>query len=140
MANSDDKMDIFVGNLPFTSTEEDLVQLFSTYGTVERAKIMLDRDTGRPRGFAFVTMPDDAQAQAAIAALAEQDFQGRMLRINPAEPREARKPGGFGGGGGGYDGKRGGGGGGGGGYDRRGGGGGYDRGRKSGGSRHRDHY
>jgi hypothetical protein len=82
-------------------------------------------------------MPDDAQAQAAIAGLAEQDFQGRQLRINAAEPREARKPGGFGGGGG-YEGKRGGGG-----YERRGGGGGgggYDRGRKGGGSRHRDHY
>jgi hypothetical protein len=82
-------------------------------------------------------MPDDAQAQAAIAGLAEQDFQGRQLRINAAEPREARKPGGFGGG---YEGKRGGGGGG---YERRGGGGGggYDRGRKGGGgSRHRDHY
>jgi RNA recognition motif-containing protein len=124
MAVSDDNMDIYVGNLPFSTTEEDLVQLFSTYGSVERAKVMLDRETGRPRGFAFVTMNDDAQGNAAISALSDQDFQGRALRVNAAEPRENRKPGGFSGGGGGE--RRGGGGGG--GYgDKRGGGGGGDR-------------
>ena len=145
MAISDDNMDIYVGNLPFSTTEDELVQLFSTYGSVERAKVMLDRETGRPRGFAFVTMNDDAEGNAAISALADQDFQGRALRVNAAEPRENRKPGGFGGGerrggggGGGYGDRRGGGGGGygdkrgGGGYgDKRGGGGGgrgFDRG------------
>jgi len=121
-------MDIYVGNLPFSTTEDELVQLFSTYGAVERAKVMLDRETGRPRGFAFVTMSDDAQGNAAIAALSDQDFQGRALRVNAAEPRENRKPGGgFGGGGGGGGERRGGGGGGYGGERRGGGGGGGDR-------------
>ncbi len=127
-------MDIYVGNLPFSATEEEITELFSPHGTVERVKIVTDRETGRPRGFAFVTMGEVAGANAAIAALNDQDYQGRALRINAAEAREPRTGGGGGGGykggggGGGYKGGGGGGGGykgGGGGGDRRGGGGGY---------------
>ena len=120
-------MDIYVGNLPFSATEEEITDLFSPHGTVERVKIVTDRETGRPRGFAFVTMAEVAGANAAIAALNDQDYQGRALRINAAEAREPRTGGGGGGGGGGgYKGGGGGGGykgGGGGGGDRRGGGG-----------------
>jgi len=124
-----------VGNLPFSATEDEITELFSPYGTVERVKIVTDRETGRPRGFAFVSMGEVAGANAAIAALNDQDYQGRALRINAAEAREPRSGGGGGGGykgggGGGYKGggeRRGGGGykgGGGGGY-KGGGGGGY---------------
>jgi hypothetical protein len=147
-------MDIYVGNLPFSATEDEITELFSPYGTVERVKIVTDRETGRPRGFAFVTMGEVAGANAAIAALNDQDYQGRALRINAAEAREPRSGGGGGGGykgggGGGYKGGGGGGGykggggggykggGGGGGYkgggDRRGGGGGYGGDRRGGG-------
>ncbi|MEN9991692.1 MAG: hypothetical protein RLZZ224_1394 [Verrucomicrobiota bacterium] len=130
-------MDIYVGNLPFSATEDEITELFSPYGTVERVKIVTDRETGRPRGFAFVSMGEVAGANAAIAALNDQDYQGRALRINAAEAREPRSGGGGGGGykgggGGGYKGggeRRGGGGGykggGGGGYKGGGGGGGY---------------
>jgi RNA recognition motif-containing protein len=135
-------MDIYVGNLPYTATEEDVTDLFAAYGPVERVKIITDRETGRSKGFAFVTLGDQSQLNAAIEALDGQDYQGRALRVNASEPKEAR-PGGFrsgggggGGGGGGYGGERRGGGGGGGckggggggykgGGDRRGGGGGY---------------
>ena len=124
-----------MGNLPFSATEDEITELFSPYGTVERVKIVTDRETGRPRGFAFVSMGEVAGANAAIAALNDQDYQGRALRINAAEAREPRSGGGGGGGykgggGGGYKGggeRRGGGGykgGGGGGY-KGGGGGGY---------------
>jgi RNA recognition motif-containing protein len=132
-------MDIYVGNLPYTATEEDVTGLFSAYGPVERVKIITDRDTGRSKGFAFVTLGDQTQLNAAIEALNGYDYQGRALRVNASEPKEPRPPGGGGGGGGG--GERRGGGGGGGGYkgggerrggggykgggDRRGGGGGY---------------
>ena len=145
-------MDIYVGNLPYTATEEDVTDLFAAYGPVERVKIITDRETGRSKGFAFVTLGDQSQLNASIEALDGQDYQGRALRVNASEPKEAR-PGGFrsgGGGGGGYGGDRrgGGGGGGGGGYkggggggykgggggDRRGGGGGY----KGGGGRGND--
>ena len=117
------KMDIYVGNLPYTATEEDVTDLFAAYGPVERVKIITDRETGRSKGFAFVTLGDQSQLNASIEALDGQDFQGRALRVNASEPKEAR-PGGFrsgGGGGGGYGGERRGGGGG-GGY--KGGGGG----------------
>jgi RNA recognition motif-containing protein len=121
-------MDIYVGNLPYTATEEDVTDLFAAYGPVERVKIITDRETGRSKGFAFVTLGDQSQLNAAIEALDGQDYQGRALRVNASEPKEARP----GGGGGGYGGERRGGGGGGGGYkggggggDRRGGGGGY---------------
>ena len=125
-------MDIYVGNLPYTATEEDVTDLFAAYGPVDRVKIITDRETGRSKGFAFVTLGDQSQLNASIEALDGQDFQGRALRVNASEPKEPR-PGGFrsgGGGGGGYGGERRGGGGGGykggGGYggERRGGGGG----------------
>ena len=126
-------MDIYVGNLPYSATEDDVTELFASYGPVDRVKIITDRETGRSKGFAFVTLGDQSQLNTAIEALDGQDYQGRALRVNASEPKEAR-PGGFrsGGGGGGYGGERRGGGGGykgggGGGYggDRRGGGGGY---------------
>ncbi len=140
-------MDIYVGNLPYTATEEDVSGLFAAYGPVERVKIINDRETGRSKGFAFVTLGDQSQLNASIEALNGYDYQGRALRVNASEPKEA-KPGGFrpsggGGGGGGYGGERrgggggyGGGGGGGGGYgggDRRGGGGGGGGDRRGGG-------
>ena len=106
-------MDIYVGNLPYTATEEDVSDLFAAYGPVERVKIITDRDSGQSKGFAFVTLGDQSQLNAAIEGLNDQDYQGRALRVNASEPREARPSGG---GGGGY------GGGGGGGY--KGGGGG----------------
>jgi hypothetical protein len=135
-------MDIYVGNLPYTATEEDVTGLFAAYGPVERVKIITDRETGRSKGFAFVTLGDQSQLNASIEALNGYDYQGRALRVNASEPKEA-KPGGFrpsgGGGGGGYGGggdRRGGGGGGysgGGGGDRRGGGGGGYKGGGGGG-------
>jgi RNA recognition motif-containing protein len=123
-------MDIYVGNLPYTATEEDVTGLFAAHGPVERVKIITDRETGRSKGFAFVTLGDQSQLNAAIEALNGYDYQGRALRVNASEPKES-KPGGYGGerrggggGGGGYGGERRGGGGGGGyGGDRRGGGG-----------------
>ena len=126
-------MDIYVGNLPYTATEEDVTDLFAAYGPVERVKIITDRETGRSKGFAFVTLGDQSQLNASIEALNGHDFQGRALRVNASEPKEPR-PGGFrsgGGGGGGYGGDRRGGGGG-GGY-KGGGGGGYGGDRRGGG-------
>ncbi|MDR0533936.1 MAG: RNA-binding protein [Verrucomicrobiales bacterium] len=78
---------IFVGNLPFKATEEEIEQLFAAHGTVHGVKLLTDRETGRPRGFGFVEM-DDAEAANAVAALDGKDFQGRPLRINEARPRE----------------------------------------------------
>jgi RNA recognition motif-containing protein len=129
-------MDIYVGNLPYTATEEDVTDLFAAYGPVERVKIITDRETGRSKGFAFVTLGDQSQLNASIEALNGHDFQGRALRVNASEPKEPR-PGGFrsgggGGGGGGYGGDRRGGGGG-GGYKGGGGGGGYGGDRRGGG-------
>jgi hypothetical protein len=132
-------MDIYVGNLPYTATEEDVTGLFAAYGPVERVKIITDRETGRSKGFAFVTLGDQSQLNASIEALNGFDYQGRELRVNASEPKEFKpgggRPsgggGGYGGGGGGGGGDRRGGGGGGGygggggGGDRRGGGGGY---------------
>ena len=127
-------MDIYVGNLPYTATEEDVTDLFASYGPVDRVKIITDRETGRSKGFAFVTLGDQSQLNTAIEALDGQDFQGRALRVNASEPKEPRTGGG---GGGGYGGDRRGGGGGGykgGGGDRRGGGGGgYGGDRRGGG-------
>jgi RNA recognition motif-containing protein len=80
---------IFVGNLPFKATEEEIQEVFSAYGTVHSAKLLTDRETGRPRGFGFVEM-DDAEAASAVAALDGKDFQGRPLRVNEARPREER--------------------------------------------------
>jgi RNA recognition motif-containing protein len=110
---------LYVGNLPYTVRDEDLQQSFSQYGSVSSAKVMMERDTGRSKGFGFVEMGNDAEAQAAIAGMNGQSLGGRSITVNEARPMEARPPrsGGFGGGGGG------GGGYGGGGGDRSGGGG-----------------
>ncbi len=117
-------MSIFVGNLPFRAEQEDIIELFATYGEVSNCSLPLERDTGRKRGFAFVEMADDAAEQRAIEALQGAELMGRPLRINKAEPRS----GGGGGGGGGYGGARSGGGGyGGGGGGGYGGGGGGER-------------
>ncbi len=121
------QMDIYVGNLPYTATEGDVTGLFAAFGPVERVKIITDRETGQSKGFAFVTLGDQTQLNAAIEALNDYDYNGRALRVNASEPKESRPSGGGGGGyggGGGGGGYGGGGGGYGGGGDRRGGGGG----------------
>jgi RNA recognition motif-containing protein len=109
---------LYVGNLSYNIRDEDLQQAFAQYGSVSSAKVMMDRDTGRSKGFGFVEMGSDAEAQAAINAMNGQALDGRAIVVNEARPREER-PGGFGGGGG-----RSGGGGGFGGGGRSGGGGG----------------
>src|SRR3954464_5479263 len=114
---------LFVGNLTYTSTENDLQDYFGQAGSVVSVNIMQDRATGRSRGFAFIEMGSPADAEKAISMFHQKDFQGRPLTVNEARPREDRPQGGGGGGGGG-GGYRGGGGGGGGG-GRGGGGGGY---------------
>ena len=126
-------MDIYVGNLPYSATEEEVSDLFVEFGPVERVKIITDRETGQSKGFAFVTLGDQSQLNAAIEAVNEKDFQGRALRVNASEPREPRTGGGGGGGYGGGGGNRGGGGGG--GYKGGGGGGGYKGGGGGGGNR-----
>ena len=126
---------LYVGNLSYNVDSSELEKIFSAHGTVTSAQIISDRETGRSKGFGFVEMGSDAEAQAAIAALNGQEHGGRTLTVNEARPREER-PGGFGGGGGrggggggyGGGGGRGGGGGYGGGGGRGGGGGGRDRG------------
>ncbi len=124
---------LYVGNLNYEVTGSDLQALFQSHGTVESAEVIADRDTGRSKGFGFVQMASDAEAQAAIAALNGQDHQGRALTVNVAKPREDRpRTGGGGGGRGGYGGGGGGGGRGGSGGSRGGyggGGGGGGRGR-----------
>ena len=119
---------LYVGNLPYSYRDSDMEQAFSQYGTVSSAKVMMERDTGRSKGFGFVEMGSDAEAQAAIEGMNGQQIGGRGLVVNEARPMEPRAPrsGGFGGGGGGgYGGGGGGGGYGGGGGGRSGGGGGY---------------
>ena len=116
---------LYVGNLAFHTTEDTLQQTFSACGTVTEAKLVIDRESGRSRGFAFVSMSTDAEANAAIEQLNGADLDGRALRVNIAEERKS--------GGGGFRG-----GGGGGGRGGRGGGGGFrggDRGRRGGGDR-----
>ena len=116
---------LYVGNLAYSMRDDSLQQTFSEFGTVTSARVMMDRDTGRSKGFGFVEMASEQEAQAAIRGMHGQSVDGRALVVNEARPREER-PGGFGGGGGG--GSRGGygGGGGGGGYGGGGGGrGGY---------------
>lgn len=124
---------LYVGNLSFNTTQGDLEGLFSNYGTVQSAQIIMDRDTGRSKGFGFVEMGSSEEAQAAIDALNGQEHDGRALTVNVARPREERpRGGGFGGGGGGRGGRGGyGGGGGGGGRGGYGGGGGGRGGRDS---------
>jgi len=116
---------IYVGNLSWGTSSDDLLALFQPHGAVARAQVVTDRETGRSRGFGFVEMENDAEADAAITALNGQPYQGRPLTVNEAKHREGGGGGGGGrrGGGGGYGGSGGGYGGGGGGYG--GGGGGY---------------
>jgi RNA recognition motif-containing protein len=127
---------LYVGNLSYNTSSSDLEQLFGQHGTVQSAEVIQDRETGRSKGFGFVQMGTDEEAQAAITALNGQEHDGRALTVNEAKPREDRGGGGgrgYGGGGGGGRGYGGGGGGGrsgGGGY---GGGGGRDRGGYGGG-------
>lgn len=137
---------LYVGNLAYSVRDQDLQDAFGAYGAVQSAKVMMDRDTGRSKGFGFVEMGTDAEAQAAINALNGQPLAGRSIVVNVARPREERPSGfrspyggggrgdggGFGGGGGG-GGRREGGGGGFGGGRREGGGGGYGGGRRDGG-------
>ena len=126
---------LYVGNLPYSFRDEDLQQAFAAHGSVSSAKVMMERDTGRSKGFGFVEMGSDAEAQAAIGGMNGQQFGGRGLVVNEARPMEARPPrtggggfgGGAGGGGGGY--------GGGGGRSGGGGGGGYGGGAGGGGGR-----
>ena len=125
---------IFVGNLDFNATEESVRSLFERYGAVNSARIMTDRDTGRSRGFAFVEMENESEADQAIQALNGYTLDGRALNVNEARPKPDRGFGGGGGGGrfggGGGGGRPGGGGGGGGGGRRPGGGGGGGGGRR----------
>src|SRR5450432_203957 len=129
---------LYVGNLSYNVRDDDLQQAFAQYGTVSSAKVMMDRDTGRSKGFGFVEMGSDPEAQAAINGMNGQALDGRAIVVNEARPREER-PGGFGGGGGGSRGGFGGGGGSGGGGGgcggggRSGGGGGGDGGGGGGG-------
>lgn len=116
---------IFVGNLDFHTGEEELRQLFSTYGQVDRVSIMTDRDTGRSRGFGFVEMTNAEEGEKAIAAINGSEIGGRTLNVNEARPKTDR-PSGGGGGRSGFGGGRGGSGGG------RSGGGGRDRGDRGG--------
>ena len=134
-------MNIYVGNLSWTMTDDDLMNLFTEHGSVTSAKILKDKMNGRSKGFGFVEMEDDEAAKAAIAALNETEVQGRKLIVNESQPRQEGdfKKRSFGGGGGGY--KKSGGYGGGGG--RSGGGGGYggggNRGGGTGGGYNRDY-
>ncbi|MEP6673370.1 MAG: RNA-binding protein [Chthoniobacter sp.] len=127
---------LYVGNLSFNTTETDLQDYFAQAGPVTEVLLVQDKFTGKSRGFAFVTMVNDGDAQTAITQFHGKPFDGRTLTVNEARPREDRPPGG-GGGGGGYRGGGGGGGGRGGGYGGggggRGGGGGYGGGRGGGG-------
>ena len=110
---------LYVGNLPFNTTENELQELFSQAGAVQEVTLMQDRFTGKSRGFAFVTMSSDEEAQNAISKLNGHSIEGRSLTVNEARPREARPPGGGGGRG----------------YGGGGGGGGYGGGRRDGGQR-----
>jgi hypothetical protein len=129
---------LYVGNLPYSVRDGDLEQAFGEFGAVTSAKVMMERDTGRSKGFGFVEMGSDDEAQAAINGMNGQPLGGRNVVVNEARPMEARPPrtggGGFGGGGGGYGGgRREGGGGYGGGREGGGGGGGFGGGREGGG-------
>jgi RNA recognition motif-containing protein len=88
---------LFVGNLSFNTTENDLSAAFAAFGTVTETNLMMDRETGRPRGFGFITMSSDEEAQKAIEGLNGKDMDGRALTVNVAKPREERAPGGGGG-------------------------------------------
>jgi cold-inducible RNA-binding protein len=102
-------MKLYVGNLAFQTSDEDLLELFSQAGVVESAQVVTDRDTGRSRGFGFVEMASKAEGEAAIARFNGVEINGRSMTVNEARPRENRAGGGFGGGRGGGRGGRGGG-------------------------------
>ncbi len=97
-------MSIYVGNLSYDVTQQDISNIFAEYGTVKRVQLPTDRETGRMRGFGFVEMTTDAEEEAAIAALDGAEWMGRDLKVNKAKPREERAPGGGGGRGGNRDG------------------------------------
>ena len=131
-------MNIYAGNLPHAMSEQEFNDLFSAFGEVTSARVITDRETGRPKGFGFVEMASDEEGQKAIDALNESDQMGREIKVSQARPKTENRGGGGGGfrggrggggGGGGYGDRRGGGGGGGYGGDRRGGGGGGGGGR-----------
>lgn len=137
---------LYVGNLPYSATDSKLAEHFGTVGTVESAKVIMDRDSGRSKGFGFVEMSTDEEAAQAVEKLNNQVMDGRPLNVSEARPQAPRE-GGFGGGGGGRGGFGGGGGGGGyggggggGGYGGGGGGGGRDRGGRGGGGGGRDRW
>ena len=96
-------MNIYVGNLPYTVRDNDLLELFQTYGNVSSAKVVMDRETDRSKGFGFVEMSSDDEGANAVNKLNGYEINGRALRVNEARPREDRRPGGGGGGGGGGD-------------------------------------
>ena len=121
---------LYVGNLPFSATEQVLSDTFAQCGTVESVKIITDRDTGRSKGFGFVEMSNDAEAATAITKFNGADYEGRAMTVNEARPMAPRESRGGGGGGGGGFGGGGGGGGGRGGFGGGGGGGGGGRGRR----------
>jgi cold-inducible RNA-binding protein len=121
---------LYVGNLSYSVSDDSLQQHFSEFGTITSAKVMMDRDSGRSKGFGFVEMSSDAEAQAAISGMNGKSVDGRDMVVNEARPMEPRT-GGFGGGGGGGGGRREGGGGGYGGGREGGGGGGYGGGRSN---------
>jgi RNA recognition motif-containing protein len=95
-------MNIYVGNLPYSTTSGELESMFSAHGAVDSAQVIMDRATGRSRGFGFVEMPNDDEGRAAIEAFDNTDMGGRRLTVNEARPRTERRGGGGGGGGGGY--------------------------------------
>ncbi|MEW6704881.1 MAG: RNA-binding protein [Pseudomonadota bacterium] len=139
---------LYVGNLAYSVRDDSLHQAFSQFGSVTSAKVMMDRDTGRSKGFGFVEMGSDAEAQAAINGMNGQALEGRSIVVNEARPREERPGGGGGGfrgsygggGGGGYGGRGGGGGGGGGGFGGGGGRSPYGSGGRNGGGGGRGGY
>jgi cold-inducible RNA-binding protein len=135
-------MNIYVGNLPFTVSEDEIRQAFAAFGMVSSVAIIKDRETGQSRGFAFVEMPNNDEGNKAITGMNGQPLKGRALKVNEARPREegggGGRGGGFGGGGGGYGGGGGGGGDGGGGGGYGGGGGGGARRTPGGGGGDRD--
>ncbi len=94
-------MDIYVGNLPYTATEEELAELFSSFGPVKRTTIIKDRETGRSKGFGFVVLEDESKVEGAIEAINGTEMGGRILKANGSEPKPRFKPGGGGPGGGG---------------------------------------
>ncbi|MFT4176021.1 MAG: RNA-binding protein [Luteolibacter sp.] len=105
-------MDIYVGNLPYTATENDIRDLFAEFGDIQSVKVITDRETGRSKGFGFVTLADQSRINEAVEATNGKDYQGRPLKVNPSEPRPAGGGGGFSGGGSGSGGRSGYGGGG----------------------------